>query len=142
MKRLYAVLIILFFMVGCKFVQVSPSLEAENYRVFGQDLGIYLKNTEPKFVAKSKNWVEGALKASDEELLNGNVLQVAFEYAMEKNPDNAALILLIKSMINTLGIKVDVSSIIPDERPAYVANVRALLQAYAKATEGITVIAQ
>jgi len=138
-KLLFVLLAATFLFTGCKFITVNPSLEKANYEAFGTDIGIYLKTTEPKFVVKSKAYIEGALRLSDEELLSNNVLQVAYEAALEKNPDNAALILLIKSMINTFGIKIDASTILPDERPEYVANVRALLKAYSKATEGVKI---
>lgn len=139
MRYVFVLLAIGFLFTSCKFITVNPSLEAENYRNFGTDIGIYLKTTEPKFVVKSKAYIEGALRLSDEELLSNNVLQVAYEYALEQNQDDAALILLIKSMINTFGIKIDASTILPDERPAYVANVRALLQAYSNATKGVKI---
>ena len=74
---------------------------------------------------------------SDQQLIDANVLKTAYEYAMKAKPDNAAMILLIKSGINLLGIKIDASNIQPDQRPAYVSHVRALMQAYSDATKGV-----
>ena len=137
-KRLLFILIaVMFLFGGCSFIQINPSLETANYEVFGSDLGTFLKTTDPGFVVKAKPWIDGVLMLSDEELLNANVLQVAYTYAMKVYPDDAAVILLIKSGINLLGIKIDASGILPDERPMYVTTVRALLEAYAKATEGV-----
>jgi len=127
-------MVFLFALTGCKFIQVNPSLEKSNYETFGSDLGTFLKTTDPEFVVTAKPWIDGVLLMSDEQLLNANVLQTAYEYAMKTRPDDAALILLIKSGINLFGIKIDASGILPDERPAYVTNVRALIQAYSDAT--------
>lgn len=138
MKRAILILIgIMFLFGGCSFIQINPSVETENYATFGADLGTFLKTTDPGFVVKAKPWIDGVLLMTDEELLSANVLQTAYIYAMKAYPDDAAVILLIKSGINLLGIKIDASGILPDERPMHVTNVRALIQAYADATEGV-----
>lgn len=138
MKRLFLVLLALvmvFAFMGCSFVQINPSIESENYNTFGRDLGTYLKSKRPELVLKVKPHVDVALAMSDKELLEKNVLQTAYEYAMETYPDDADLIFVIKSGINLLGIKIDASQLTPDELPGYAKCIRAVLKGFSDVTK-------
>jgi len=134
MKRLFLILLTASFLfTGCSILQISPSVDSAQYEMLGRDIGSYLNVKKPEFVAQSVPWVEGALTLTDEQLINGNVLQAAYEYALKANPEDAEFILLIKSSINILGIKIDASQLLPEEKPKYVECVRGVLKGYAAA---------
>lgn len=142
MKKACLVLLATVFIVmslsGCnnKYFQINPSVETENYKMFGHDLGIFLKAKHPGIVLKIEPDIKIAVLMTDEELISGNVLQTAYVYAMKTWPEEAEMIFVAKSGINLFGIKIDISSILPEERPLYLTNVRALIVEYLKATEG------
>ena len=91
MKRLFLILLavcFLFtgFLTGCsKYIQLNPSTDESAYEGLGRDVGSYLKTTKDKeWLAKSKKWADDALLLTDTELLEGNVLQVAYEQLLAK----------------------------------------------------------
>ncbi len=134
MKRLCLVLLVLlvgFLPLSC-LIQVNPNDQTAKYETFGRNLGTYFKNTNPEFVEKSKVYIKGALALSDADLFAADVLQTAYDYALKHNPKNAELLLIIKSGIDMFGIKIDLSKIMPDDRPKYVDGIRALLKGFAE----------
>jgi len=134
MKRLFLTLLaVCFLSVGCSMFQIDPATDAAQYEMLGRDIGSYLNVKKPEFVAQSIPWVEGALTLTDEQLINGNVLQVAYEYALKASSKDAEFILLIKSAISILGIKIDASQLLPEEKPKYVECVRGILKGYSEA---------
>ena len=138
MKRIYLFLLAMVMLVsftGCPFVQIDPNNQVAKYETFGRNLGTYAKNKNPEFVAEANTYVKGILELSDEELISADVLQTAYDYAMKNYPKNMDLIFLIKSGIDLYGIKIDVSKILPDERPEYVRSIRALVKGYYEASK-------
>jgi len=136
-RRLFLVLltgVIAFIFTSCSFIQIKPSVETDKYYIFGRDLGTYLKNKRPHLISEVTPYVSVALDMSNEKLLETNVLQTAFEYVMEKWPDDSDLIFAVKSLINLLGIKIDVSQFAPEELPTYAKCIRAVLRGFADVT--------
>jgi len=138
MKRIWLVLLAIIMLAGftgCPFVQINPNSQIAKYETFGRTLGIYFKNTNPEFVKKSKAYITGALKLSDTDLFAANVLETAYEYAMKYEGKNKELITLIKMGFNLYGVKIDLSSIAPDDRPVYIDSIRALLKGFAETSK-------
>lgn len=134
--RLLFILVALFFIWGCP-LQINPTTEESNYATLGKDIGTLLKVTDPGFVVKSAAWVNGALLLSDAQLLEADLLQTAYEYLLAQRPDDAALVLLIKSSCNLMGIKLDVSLVSQEDLPVYFKCVRALLSGYKEVTKDV-----
>ena len=116
-------------LTGC-LIQINPNDQVSKYETFGRNLGVYVKNKNPEFVDKANTYVKGILTLSDEELIKADVLQTAYAYAMENHSKNADLIFLIKSGLDLYGVTIDLSQVLPDERPLYVRSVRALVKGY------------
>ena len=137
MKRLSLFLLAIAMLIsftGCP-LQVNPSIEMGNYETFGQNLGTFFKTTDPEFAEESETWVKGALELSNAEILDKNILQTAYKYAMKNKPEDAPLILLTKQGIDTFGIKIDASKILPEDRPKYAKCVRVFLKGYLEAVK-------
>lgn len=140
MKRLFLIpVIIIVLLSGCLLsgclLQINPNSQEAKYETFGRNLGTYVKNKHPEFVAKSNTYVKGVLELSDEELIGDNVLQTAYDYAMENYPNDAELILLVKSGLDVYGVTIDLSKVLPDSRPLYIKSVRALVKGYYEASK-------
>ena len=138
MKRvllLFLALAMLFTFTGCPFIQINPNDQVAKYETFGRNLGTYVKNKNPEFVAKANTYVKGVLELSDEELITSNILQTAYDYAMTNYSKDADLIFLVKSGLDLYGVTLDLSEVLPDERPLYVKSVRALVKGYYEASK-------
>ena len=138
MKRVCLILLAMVMLVGftgCPYIQVNPNSQVAKYETFGRSLGTYFKNANPEFVEKSKAYITGALALSDADLFAANVLETAYEYAMKHGGKNKELIALIKMGFDLYGVKIDLSSIAPDDRPVYVDSVRALLKGFAETSK-------
>lgn len=137
MKRVCLVLLAMVMLVGFTscLIQINPNDQVAKYETFGRNLGTYVKNKNPEFVAKANTYVKGILELSDEELIKADVLQTAYDYAMENYSKNADLIFLIKNGLDLYGVKIDASKILPDDRPKYVRSIRALVKGYYEASK-------
>jgi len=102
------------------------------FEIFGENVGVYMKLENPDSVAKSMPWVKAVVSLSDGDLLSADVIQTAYKYLMENHPEDRNLILLVKSGIDLLGLKIDVSSLTPEEASVYTKNIRAVLNGYLK----------
>lgn len=136
-KLLILIIAACFIFTGCKFIQISPSVEADQYEMLGRDIGSYMKVKKPDVVKDAADWVKGALLLTNEELLDKNILQTMYEYLLKEMPDNAEVILLAKSTLNILGVKFNLNAklIFPEDVPEYILCVRGLLQGYSDATK-------
>ena len=134
---LIVMLFIAFLFTGCGIIQINPSTDANNYEMLGRDIGTYMKIKKPEVVEDAADWVEAALLLTDEEILSNNALQAMYEYLLKEMPENAEIILLAKSTLNILGVKInlDASQLLPEDRPKYVECVRGLLKGYSEATK-------
>jgi len=137
MKRVCLVLLAMVMLLSFSscLIQIDPNNQVAKYETFGRNLGSYFKYKYPEFVVKAKPYIKGVLTLSDAELFNEDVLQLAYTYALDKYPKDRELILLVKSGIDLYGIKLDMSEILPDDRPEYVKSVRALLKGFYKTAE-------
>ena len=137
MKRVCLVLLSMVMLLSFSscLIQINPNDQVAKYETFGRNLGTYFKYKYPEFVVKAKPYIKGVLTLSDAELFNEDVLQVAYDYALKKYPKDRELILLAKSGIDLYGIKLDISKILPDERPLYVKGIRALLKGFYAASK-------
>ena len=133
---LFAIIAGCFLFTGCGILQINPSTDVDSYEMLGRDIGTYMKVKKPDVVEDAAKWVEGALLLTDEEILNQNALQVMYEYLLKKFPENAEIILITKSTLNILGVKLnlDASQLFPEDRPKYVECVRGLLKGYSEST--------
>lgn len=134
---LIVMLFIAFLFTGCGILQINPSVDVNQYEILGRDIGTYMKVKKPDIVEDVAMWVEGALLLTDEEILNQNALQVMYEYLLKEMPENAEVILITKSTLNILGVKInlDASQLLPEDRPKYVECVRGLLKGYSESTK-------
>jgi len=136
MKRvLFTLITVCFMFTGCKFIQINPSTDQALYENLGGNIGAYLKVKEPALVAKSAPWVKGAMAMTDEELISKNVLQAAYKYALEARPDDAEFILLVKSIVDLVGLRLDASLLFPEQIPKYLMCTRALIKGYSEAVK-------
>lgn len=137
MKRLFLILLaeVMLLSFSSCLLQINPNSQEAKYETFGRNLGTYVKNKNPEFVAKSNTYVKGVLELSDEELISNNILQTAYDYAMANHSEDADLIFLVKSGLDLYGVKIDISKIMPDDRPLYVKSVRALVKGYYEASK-------
>lgn len=127
----------LFTLSGCPYFQINPSVDADQYETLGRDIGSYMKIKKPDKVEKAAKWVKGALLLTDEEIINQNALQLMYEYLLKEMPENAEVILLAKSTLNILGVKLNLnaSQLLPEKRPEYIKCVRGLVKGYSEATK-------
>jgi len=133
MRKLILILMAMVFLFfGCSFVQLTPSEDTVRFEIFGENVGVYMKLENPDSVAKSMPWVKAVVSLSDGDLLSADVIQTAYKYLMENHPEDRNLILLVKSGIDLLGLKIDVSSLTPEEASVYTKNIRAVLNGYLK----------
>jgi len=140
MKRSFLLLLAIIMIVGftgCPFLQINPSVEVDQYEMLGRDIGSYMKIKKPEIVEKVARWVKGALLLTDEEILNQDALQIMYEYLLKEMPENAEVILLAKSTLNILGVKLNLnaSQLLPEKRPEYIKCVRGLVKGYSEATQ-------
>ena len=139
MKRLFLVLLaIAFLFIGCPpFIEINPSIDVNQYEILGRDIGTYMLVKKPEVVEDAAKWVKAALLLTDEEILSQNALQSMHEYILQEMPENAEIILLAKSTLNILGVKLnlDASQLLPEDRPKYVECVRGLLKGYSESTK-------
>ena len=125
-------------LTGCPpFIQINPSTDVNNYEMLGRDIGTYMKVIKRDVVEDAAGWVAAALLLSDEEILSQNALQAMYEYLLKEMPENAEVMLLAKSTLNILGVKInlDASQLLPEDRPKYVECVRGLLKGYSESTK-------
>ena len=132
MKKVYLVLLAMVMLLSFSscLLQINPNNQVAKYETFGRNLGTYVKNKNPEFVAKANTYVKGVLELSNEELITSNILQTAYDYAMENYSKDADFIFLVKSGLDLYGVTIDLSKVLPDERPLYVKSVRALVKGY------------
>ena len=125
------------FTTGCGIIQINPSVDVNQYETLGRDIGTYMKVKKPDVVDNVAEWVEGTLLLTDEGILDTNALQVIYEYLLKEMPEDAGVILLAKSTLNILGVKInlDASQLLPEDRPKYVECVRGLLKGYSEVTK-------
>lgn len=121
--------VMIFMFIGCT---MQPVKDTTRFEIFGENVGVYMKLEDPDSVAKSLPWVKAAVTLSDGDLLTADVIQTAYKYLMDNHPDDRNLILLVKSGVDLLGLKIDVSSLTPEEAEIYIKSVRAVLKGYLK----------
>ena len=140
MKKLIGTIVMLsciLMLFGCgKWITINPSTDVNAYETLGRDVGTYLKATkDQEWLAESKEWADNALLLTDEELIAGNVLQVAYEKLLAKYPEKADKFLLAKSILTILGVQInlDISTLLPEDKPKYIECARGLLKGYSEA---------
>ena len=110
-RVLFTLITACFLFTGCpEFMQINPSTDVDSYEMLGRDIGTYLKVKKPEIVEDAAKWVKGALLLTDEEILNQNALQAMYEYLLKEMPENAEVILLAKSTLNILGVKINLNA--------------------------------
>lgn len=125
-------MVMVFMFSGCSFIQLAPSKDTARFEIFGENVGVYMKLENPESTAKSMPWVKAVASLSDEDLLSADVIQTAYKYLMENHPEDRNLILLVKSGVDLLGLRIDVSSLTSDETSIYTKNTRAVITGYLK----------
>ncbi len=137
-SRLISILLAIIFLTGCSWVQLNPSTNESDYEAIGRDTGTYLKVTKSaEWIEDSREWVDGALLLTDEEMLSGNILSKIYTELLKANPDNAGVVMLAKNMLTILGVKINlnVATALPEEIAIYVQCSRAVLKGYLEATK-------
>ena len=136
---LFVIIAVCFLFTGCQngILQINPSVDVDQYEMLGRDIGTYMKVRRPEVVKDAADWIKAALLLTDEEILSQNALQAMYEYLLKEMPENAEVILLAKSTLNILGVKLnlDASQLLPEDRPKYVECVKGLLRGYSESTK-------
>ncbi len=132
MKKWIFFLPAILFLIGCSYVQLTPSKDTARFEIFGENVGVYMKLENPDSVAKSLPWVQAVSDLSDGELLSADVIQTAYKYLMANHAKDRNLILLVKSGVDLLGLRIDISDLKPEEASAYTKNIRAVITGYLK----------
>ena len=136
---LIVILMCIFMFTGCGILQINPSTDADSYEMLGRDIGTYMKVKRPEVVKAAKGWVDVVLLLSDEDILALNTLQVVYEFLLKEMPENAEIVLLAKSTLVILGVKINLNvnalELLPADQLIYVACVRGLLKGYSEVTK-------